>query len=413
MELKQMLFDHDRVYCRDLRRTNFKSNMISLYILRPLSAMEASLGALLGRVLSFASADYPSLSAISDMEDDLYGAVVFFDTNKYRDQLVFEYKLIHPNYKLLPVQESLDGQAMAFFTALLKKPLLKDGLFLAEIFQGEKQKLLEEMDNLQKDPGAFAYRNCVRLHFSGTPYGIYKYGEADSIRRITNRMLMDYYLKLLQESPAYLYRHGDFAEAASGQPFVHDIVQNIGDSEEMRREEESLDTMQSILVQGYYSAIDYRSDQAQHAMLFSHIFGGYSNAVLFREIREKLGFCYYIYTKYDKYRNVMFINTGYSEANHIALCAKIEELLAGMQRGEFTEDDLYIAKLESVHALRSLNDRQMTLLDYAFIQDLFALPDSIEERVRKIEAITREDVIQAARTFTLRTEYHLVGKDHA
>lgn len=413
MELKNLLFDHDKVYCRDHRRINFKSNMISLYILRPLSAMEASLGALLGRVLSFASADYPSLSAISDMEDDLYGAVVFFDTNKYRDQLVFEYKMIHPNYKLLPVHEDLDSQAMAFYTALLKRPLLKDGLFLPEIFNGEKQKLLEEMENLQKDPAAYAYRQCVQLHFSGTPYGIYKYGETDCIRRITNRMLMDYYVKLLEESPAYLYRHGDFEDGVSGEKFVHSIVERMEDPRVLRAQETSLDTMQSILVQGYHTDCDYKSDEAQQAMLFSHIFGGYSNAVLFREIREKLGFCYYIYTKYDKYRNVMFLNTGYSEANHQALRDKIATLLTGMQQGEFTEDDLFIAKLESINALKSLHDRQMTLLDYAFIQDLFSLPDSIEERVRKIETISREEVIRAARTFKLRTEYHLVGKDHA
>lgn len=409
MDQWQEIFRPEWLVMRDIERTHFKSNLISLYFVRPLSSREATLGALLGRVLSFASEDYPSLRAISDQEDDLYGAVLYFDSDKYRDQLVLEYKLIYPKYHLLPVGHDLTDDVMGFYLSLLTKPLLVNGLFDPEIFHTEKMNLLEELDSLQKDPAALAYRKANELHFRDSDLGIYKYGDAQTLKSITNQELLDYYRQLMSEGPVYLYRHGDFSDRMVNRgirPASRDALPWI--EEKLTRVEER-PINQSILVQAYQTDIDHTSPDSQAAMLFAQILGGYSNSVLFRVIREELGYCYYIYSKYDKYRNVMFISTGYQAENHEDLINTINQLVGQIQAGDISDDDFEVARLESIQGLKSLADRQSTRLDYEFIQDLFGKTDTIDDRVRQLEALTKEDIARAAKRFELTTSYLVKG----
>lgn len=409
MQRIDQLFPEGHLIRRDFERINFKSNVISLYFVRPLSRHEATLGALLGRVLSFSSEEYPGLQAISDKEDDLYGVVVYFDSNKYRDRLVFEYKMVYPKYRLLPIAHDLTDEAMAFYHSLLAKPMMKNGRFDPVVFRTEKAKLLEEIESLQKDPAAYAYRRCIEEHFRDSDLGLYKYGDVETLRKLTNRQLTAFYHHLFTEAEVYCYRHGDFENSPPARrlkPASREVLPWIDETATI---EEERPINQSILVQAYQTDIEHTSPQSQAAMMFSYILGGYSNSVLFREIRENLGYCYYIYTKYDKYRNVMFLNTGYREENHTALIEKINDLVKDIQNGNIDETDFAIAKLEAIQGLKSLHDRQMTLLDYQFIQDLFQKPETIEDRVRQLDELTLDDVAQAAKSFHLTTAYHLKG----
>lgn len=402
------LFPGRPIVRRDMARTDFKSNLISLYFVRPLTAKQAALGALLSRVLSFASAEYPSLRAISHQEDDLYGAVVYFDMDKYRDQLVLEYKLIYPRYDLLPVDMDYSDQAVAFYGSLLFQPLWRGGLFDQAIFETEKKNLLEDLESLRTDPPAYAYRRCNEIHFAGSALGIYKYGDIASVEQLTNQDLVAFYHELLA-SPVYLYRHGNFtarrpvlpAEPADEEPLV--LKRRIETIEEER------DIHQTILVQAYQTDIEHSDAESQAAMLFCHLLGGDANSLLFRTIREQHAYCYDISTKYDKYRNVMILSTAFDRPDQTRLEGEIERLVGLMQTGDFSEEDLAVAKLETIQGLRSLNDRQSTLLDYQFVQDLFGQPLSIEQRVELIEQLTREDVARAARRFELTTSFCLKG----
>ena len=402
------LFSGRPIIRRDMARTDFKSNLISLYFIRPLSAEQAALGALLSRVLSFASADYPGLRAISHQEDDLYGAVVYFDMDKYRDQLVFEYKLIYPRYDLLPIKADYSDQAVAFYRSLLFRPLWRDGLFDQAIFETEKRNLLEDLASLQTDPAAYAYRRCNEIHFAGSPPGVYKYGDITSLEAVTNQALVAFYHELLA-SPVYLYRHGNFSELRPTGAAGPVADKPLALKRRIETIEEERPTHQSILVQAYQTDIEHGDEASQAAMLFSHLLGGDANSLLFRTIREQHAYCYEISTKYDKYRNVMFLSTAFDRPDQTRLEGEIERLVGLMQAGEFSETDLAAAKLETIQGLRSLNDRQATLLDYQFVQDLFGKQTTIEQRAELISRLTREDVARAARRFELVTSFCLKG----
>ena len=402
------LFKPDRLVTRDIERTHFKSNLISLYFVRELSLREAALGALLGRILTFSSAEYPNLKAISDQEDDLYGVVVYFDLDKYRDQLVLEYKMIYPKYQLLPIEKDLTDQAIEFYHSLLTRPLLVDGLFDQEIFQMEKDNLMEELASIQKDPEAYTYRQCNQAHFASSNLGIYKYSDIATVRQISNQELVAYYHDLF-DSLVFRYRHGDFLHHSGGVGLRPASLPKLDKLMQKTHLEEERKLNQSVLVQAYQTDIEHTQPDSQAAMLFSAILGSYSNSVLFRTIREQLGYCYSIFTKYDKYRNVMFISVAYQESNHEALVSKIDQLVKQIQAGQIDEDDFAVAKLETIQGLKSLADRQETMLDYEFIQDLFGKTDSIEDRVRQLEQLTLTDITRAAGSFELMTSYHLKG----
>lgn len=404
----EQLFEPGRLIRRDIEHRHFKSNLISLYFVRPLSAKEAALGALLGRVLSFSSEAYPSMKAISDQEDDLYGVVVYFDSDKYRDQLVIEYKLIYPNYSLLPIDSDLSEQAVAFYISLLARPLLVDGLFDQDVFETEKSNLLEELASIRKDPVGYSYRRCNEIHFRDSQLGVYKYGDEASLRSITNQELIDYYHELLGSSDIYCYRHGAYKPSPIRAKATRQF-ERLPLIAETKLVEEERNSHQSILVQAYQTDIDQADAEAQAAMLFNQILGGDANSVLFRIIREELGYCYHIESRYDKYRGVLFITTAYREADHEDLIQRIDQLMGEIKAGHISSTDFEVAKLEAIQSLKSLADHQATMLDYVFVQDLFGKSDTIPDRVAQLEAMALPAVIEAAGRFDLITSFHLKG----
>ncbi|WP_459130034.1 M16 family metallopeptidase [Guggenheimella bovis] len=410
MSIQHRLFGNRPVFTRDIFHPAFKTNVISLYIVRPLSSREASMGTLLGNILSFASKEFPSLKAISNEEDNLMGASVYFDMNKYRDQIVFEYKVVFPNYKFLDSSNDLTERLEKFYLSILTEPYLdKDGLFDEAIFQSEKRQLLDDLENLQKNPSAYAHRRCVELHFKGTPYGIYKYGDLETLKSITRQELTEYYYELLTSERIYLYRHGDFENHVGRDRCESVSVERLGIDHTKKEETEEFDINQSILVQAYLSDFRYDHPLISASQVAAELLGGDTTSLLFQSLREEHSSVYYAYTKYDKYRATMFLHTAFEEKEWELVRTEIESCVERIKKGDFTDSAFEVARLNCALSMISLYDKQMTRVDYEFLQDLFGMKHNLNERVEIFNRVTREDVIEAMKHFELTTSFRLIG----
>ena len=395
------------VFTRKLHHAGFTSKYICYYYLLPLSSKHASLGALLGRVLSRGSAQYPNLRAIRDKEDDLYGTVVYFDMNKYGDQLIFEAKLIMPNFSML-TDENLEEEAIAFFHNLLYHPLLDEkGDFYPEIFSQEREMLYQELDGLNKDPSSYAHRKCIELLFEGSALGQYKYGDRATLMELSLDDLKEFYQKMMDESPLYIYKHGEEQDEVEGEKLHYELpVLDLTGVEE-REVEESRGVHQSILVKSYRIPWDFTDEKHYPMVVFSHLFGGYASSMLFQKVREEKGLCYSIYTKFDEYRQLMLLITGHEKVCHDELQGAIAETLQGVIEGNFSEKELEEAKQDLAISLGSLVDSQGQLLGYEFVQDLFQQDASLHERIERIKEVKKDEVVQVAKMVMPALSFYL------
>ena len=91
--------------------------------------------------------------------------------------------------------------------------------------------------------------------------------------------------------------------------------------------------------------------------------------------------------------------------------AAIFEQVEAMRQGAFTDEELHQATLYLENAYRSLYDAQASLESHYLRQVLVQEPESPEERIAKLQAVTRDEIIEAAQKLSLASIYLLTGEE--
>lgn len=81
-----------------------------------------------------------------------------------------------------------------------------------------------------------------------------------------------------------------------------------------------------------------------------------------------------------------------------------------MKNGEFSEEDFNNAKTTIISTIDFIPDEQDTQISYYFGQEFTGTMVSIDEYKKKIENITKDQVIELAKNIQLHTAYFLKGK---
>ncbi len=390
--------------------TKFKTNILAKYFVLPISDKNAVLGSILSEVLLNSSKIYKNIEEINKKQEELYGSVLYFDMNKFADKLIFEAKMVFPSDTHINGDVHIAKEAEDFFNEILYHPDIKDGLFDQKIFDNEKQNLILEFRSLEKNISGYAHRRLVECVYGANELGVYKYGSKKVAQSVTNEDLSDFYHQVLMNADTYTYYHGaydDFYEVNSANKKNHSTK-----LERMAFEKfvEKKNNNQSIFTRAYYFDIDFNTKQQYAAAILSIIIGGGSNSVLFNEVRERLNLCYYIYTIYDKFRNMMFLNLGMEAKNYDVVAKEIDRIIDNIEDYIKDERNISKAKTQFINSLKSLEDAQLQSIDYIFLKDLFGLNDDINERIEKIQSVSAADIISVSKKMHKNTEFYLEGE---
>ena len=82
-----------------------------------------------------------------------------------------------------------------------------------------------------------------------------------------------------------------------------------------------------------------------------------------------------------------------------------------LKRGKFTESELQLTKEMLVNTTLLAQDRQNTLIERAYLKTTLEtklLP--LEEWLKAIDKVTKEDIIKTAKTINLQSVYFMEGK---
>lgn len=141
----------------------------------------------------------------------------------------------------------------------------------------------------------------------------------------------------------------------------------------------------------------------------NYIFGGTATSLLFTNVREKESLCYYCRSIYDGYCGVIFVESGVEGKNVEKAYKSTLNELEKLKKGKFTEEDIHKVKSTVDGFYRTIFDSEDKIHSYVlscFLKDVYLLP---EERFKKIQNITKSDIIKAANKFTVSLKYVLKG----
>ena len=398
----------------------FKQACMSIQLLRPVSAEEAGLDALLPYVLLRGCESAPDIRAIARVGDDLYGASVGVCIRRVGDWQTTGLSCGFVEDRFALSGDQIMKPTVALLGDLLLRPVLENGVFRQDFVESERKSLILTIESEINDKRSYAHAQLMRKMCSADSSAIPRLGEKALVERITAEALYAHYRRILRESPIVVTYVGSVEPAAVAElvrALFRDVERdyvNLPDQTPFRdggggTYTEQMDVTQGKLAMGFVTPIWDRDDRVVAMRLLNIIFGGGMTSKLFMNVREKLSLCYDIGSTYGSSKGLLVVNAGID-------CGKVEETkqeimnqLEACRNGDITAQELDAAKQSMASYLRTVYDSTGAIEYFYSVDNLSARPMTPEAVMAAVERTTLEDVVEAAKTLRLHTVYFLEG----
>ena len=167
-----------------------------------------------------------------------------------------------------------------------------------------------------------------------------------------------------------------------------------------------MDVIQGKIVIGLDLNLE-NEEQKYNAMVYNAILGGTANSKMFQEVREKASLAYTASSNYVRYKSNIFIRCGIEIKNYEKAMEIILKQLEDMENGIFTDEDIENAKKGIISGIRSIDDEQDTEITYFLGQELNNTKVSLDQYIKNIQKVTKQDIVDIANSINVNTVYFL------
>ena len=412
----------EKVNLHLLKSDKFKTDLIGIYIKRPLKEKEASMNALLTRILERGMKKYPTAQKLNIHLDGLYGAILVSDVHKYGEKHVFQFKMQMPDQRYVPSKD-IFSKSIETLNEFLNHPLIIKNSFKEEYVEQEKKNLIQTIKSLKNDKASYAIRRCIENMCEGEPFRISQNGSIKNIEAIDGKGLYKYYQEILRTSPIDICVIGnidfDYVESIIRKNLKFERENIISLTREniykkidaIKDIEEEMSVEQGKLTLGFRTNISYDSIDYEASVLFVTILGGGANSKLFNDIREEKSLCYYIYAKLEKHKSILLITAGINSEDKKQVVDLVKINIDKIQEGLITDEELEIAKKSIVSSLESKSDYPNSFINYYYNQLLGNQVIDINQLIKKYQGVTIDEIISVSKKIELDTIHFIKGKE--
>lgn len=403
--------------------TRFKTNRISVQFVLPLAEDTVAAYGLLPNILRKRSAAYGDFTAFNRMLDRLYGAYIDYGVDKIGDV-----QMLYLLGNVIDDRYTFDGEALtARITEVLRDlildPPLVDGRFDPQEVELEKALQIDNLRAEQNDKRLYASRRAVEILCAGQAHGLSKLGTEEAVAALTPETLTAAWKRMLEQARIEVFFSGCGDPAPVRELLIPALAaldrhpaavtaNTLFAPPPVRIDTvERLSVTQAKLVLHYTTGVLAGAVNTAPVQMMSMLLGGSPMSKLFVHVREEKSLCYYCMSRINNYKGLLTIESGVELHQVEEAREAIEEQLDALRRGDFTEEELRQAQLYLQNAYSTLNDSQSSLENHYLKQVLVQQPQSPEDRIALLQAVTREDIIEAARQVRPASRYLLTGEE--
>ena len=404
-----------------IQTDKFKTNLIAVFLTLPLTQENVTKDALISAILRRGSKNMPTLTQINQELEEMYGASFDCGIDKTGDNHILKFYLESINDKFIPNKnENILKQSIDKLLEIIFNPLTENNKFSEEYLMQEKENIKRIINGRTDNKALYAYERCIEEMYKDKPYGLYKYGNIKDLENINAKELYEYYKNMINECKIDIFVSGDIKIDTEKMLIENEnirnlkereanyILNNIEKKEEAKETEvtEEMDVIQGKIVIGLDLTLN-NVEQKYDALVYNAILGGTANSKMFQEVREKASLAYTAGSNYSKYKSNIFIKCGIEIKNYQKALKIIKKQLKDMEDGNFSEEDIANAKKGIISTIKSIDDEQDTEITYFFGQELSREKISIDEYIKKIENVTKENITKIAKSLKINTIYFL------
>ncbi|MFH1227719.1 MAG: pitrilysin family protein [Planctomycetota bacterium] len=408
----------------------FKTIVVKIFIRQPLvSSFEATLNAMLLRVTARGSRKFPSMRKMNIFMESLYGASSGSDISKIGEYSILEYymEFLSPSFVQSRVLRSkITQKAFVFLKDTILNPLTEGKKLRTDYCKQEQQKLKDFIEGLFDDKMAFAEERCSQEMCKNEPYGIFEYGTIEDIGRVTPELLYEHHRKVLATAPIDIFAVGQFSPeqmkktvALILKPFksLHQGIkdfkvaaENPDTPAEPRVIKENQPVDQGKLVMGLRTNTTWNHDDVFKLMVANGVLGGFPHSKLFRNVREKAGLAYSVFSIIERTKGLMMIKAGINHDKFDQAVAIIKEQIEALKQADIPDKEMSDTKKSIITRLKSVEDSAGAMINFYHELILNGRTGiSIKDIIGRIDEVSKDEAAGVAQKLKLDTIYFLTS----
>ena len=399
--------------------SKFKTCSVSVYFLTELNAEKAALYSLAASALSVSSSKYPTFAALSEKLSELYGAGLSSFARKKGDSQSLCIKA-----SWLDSKYALDGEDTGKEMAELIKdcifsPNAENGAFDEESFKIVKKDLLDNINSDLNDKRSYALMQASKTAYRGEPSAVPSCGTKETALAATSEDAYDAYIELMRTAQIEIFLVSPEKNDSIPQMFKESFASverapktvNVRNHSPLKLEAETVSEEYDVNQSKAVFVFKTDSDDRYALKMLSIIYGEMPFSKLFLTVREKLSLCYYCTTSSVSEKGAFFVDIGVERSNIEKAKAEILAQLEEIKHGNITDEEIDSTMMALDNAVLQIGDTPSSYIGWYF--DCFCDSDLItpEEHFRRFREVTKERIIEAAKSLKLDTIYLMLSKE--
>lgn len=392
----------------------FKTITVDICFREKINKDEITLRNLLKEIMVNASYDYPSERELIKATEELYDLKLL--TSTYR---IGNYNFLSMKIRFLDEKYTEKGMNYASIKLLL------DLIFKPKLdadFEKCKNKIEKSILSLNDNKVKYAISKLLEST-KDMPYSYNFYGNIEDLNKITIEDIKKCYENLLTNDIIDIFVVGEvnpeeikniFKENFKVKTF-HKVDNKVIVKEltprtktNIIREQDDINQIQLTILCSLNSITEY--ERKYVSLVYSEMLGGSANSILFDTVREKNSYAYYVNSIIKPYDNNMIIYSGIHEDNEKEVIKLIKKCLKDITKGKFNDEIFLSSKNTIISSLKASLDNPIGIINNCLSNILVSSP-TIEEKIKIIEKITKEEVINFSKKITIHTIYILEGSN--
>lgn len=392
----------------------FKTITVDICFREKINKDEITLRNLLKEIMVNASYDYPSERELIKATEELYDLKLLTSTYRIGNYNFLSMKIRFLNEKY--TEKGMNYASIKLLLDLIFKPKLDAD------FEKCKNKIEKSILSLNDNKVKYAISKLLEST-KDMPYSYNFYGNIEDLNKITIEDIKKCYENLLTNDIIDIFVVGEvnpeeikniFKENFKVKTF-HKVDNKVIVKEltpraktNIIREQDDINQIQLTILCSLNSITEY--ERKYVSLVYSEMLGGSANSILFDTVREKNSYAYYVNSIIKPYDNNMIIYSGIHEDNEKEVIKLIKKCLKDITKGKFNDEIFQSSKNTIISSLKASLDNPIGIINNCLSNILVSSP-TIEEKIKIIAKITKEEVINFSKKITIHTIYILEGSN--
>lgn len=377
--------------------------------------------ALLANMLDINSKLYSTQREFRRKLSELYGANFYTDVTRYGNYHVLSLNMDCVDEKIVG-KTDLFSEVMNFLHEVIFFPNIENEHFDVETFYREVEKFRDDFASRYDDNMVYAEDRLNQKFFETKEHQMTSYGEESYLQMITPERLYSTYNNMINQDQLDIIvvgnvNHRSVMKSLESFQFserkvcCENLFFKYTEKTNISHEEEIKDINQTILVMGLRSPIYYHEDYYYAGLIFNGLFGSMPHSKLFQVVREKENLAYSISSEVDVYRGMILVHAGVDSENAQHTSDLVLNQLEAIRAGKFTDQEVERTKEVLKNEIIQIDDTPYSMIERAYSLALIGRSDiSLNDWVEKLEAVSKNDIIDLARMIDLKATFTLIGE---